>query len=46
MEIRADEIVSSPEPRGRRALSVAVVEAKKGIWAQNYEEGKMKRDKK
>ena len=31
------------EPRGSCTLLVAVAEAKKGIWAQNCERGKVKR---
>ena len=46
VETRSYEMVSPPEPRGRRALSVAAAEAKKGSWAQNCEGGKVKRDDK
>ena len=44
--IRPCKIVSPPKPRGRHTLSVVVVKAKKQIWAQNCERGKVKRDDK
>ena len=43
VETRFYDIVSLPEPRERRTLSVAVVEAKEGSWAQNWEGGELKR---
>ena len=46
METRSYEIVSLPEPRGRRVLSVAVAGGKKGSWEKNCEGGKLKRDDK
>ena len=46
VETQSFEIVSLPEPRRRRALSVTVVAAKKGSLEQNCEGSKVKRDDK
>ena len=43
VETLSYEIVSLPEPKEPRALLVVASKAKKGNWAQNVEEGKVKR---
>ena len=47
-ETRSYKIVSPPKLMGHCNIlvTVAVAEAKKGSWAQNYEGGKMKREDK
>ena len=45
-ETRSYKTVSLPKPRERRALSVAVTEAKEVSSAQNCEGSKMKKDDK
>ena len=46
MEAWLYEIVSPPDLRKRRALSVAGAEMKKGSWVYNCEGVKVKRDDK
>ena len=46
VEARLYIIVSTPDPRGRCSLLVAVAEAKEGSWAQNFEGDKVKREDK